>query len=185
MSRLALLVAAAAAAKPKKRTATPGLVLASFGDGPKYEGTLAYFRDHAKHLGFTSTLLWGLKDVERDPFFRANLTHLGRMGTRRPLCAGFKALMLKRALESAGEGGYVFWADASRYFDYASRPVKKGIARRAVEALDGGDALGFVAGCGAKTARAAPTLAHVFVEAPSLKALFPGVDAARVAACRE
>ena len=57
--------------------------------------------------------------------------------------------------------------------------MKKGIARRAVEALDGGDALGFVAGCGAKKARAAPTLAHVFVEAPSLKALFPGVDAAR------
>ena len=128
-----VLVAAAAAAKPKKRTATPGLVLVSFGDGPKYEGTLAYFRDHAKQLGFTSTLLWGLKDVERDPFFRANMTHLNRMGTRRPLCAGFKALMLKRALESAGEGGYVFWADASRYFDYASRPVKKGIARRAVE----------------------------------------------------
>ena len=174
-----VLVAAAAAAKPKKRTATPGLVLASFGDGPKYEATLAYFRDRAAHLGFTATLLWGLKGVERDPFFRANLTHLGRMGTRRPLCAGFKALMLKRALESAGEGGYVFWADASRYFDYASRPVKKGIARRAVEALDGGDALGFVAGCGAKKARAAPTLSHVFVEAPSLKALFPGVDAAR------
>ena len=39
-----VLVAAAAAAKPKKRTATPGLVLASFGDGPKYEATLAYFR---------------------------------------------------------------------------------------------------------------------------------------------
>ena len=178
-SPFVLVVGAAAAAKPKERTATPGLVLASFGDGPKYEATLTYFRRNAAHLGFTSTLLWGLKDVERDPFFRANLTHLGRMGTRRPLCAGFKALMLQRALESAGEGGYVFWADASRYFDYASRPVKKGIARRAVEALDGGDALGFVAGCGAKKARAAPTLAHVFVEAPSLKALFPGVDAAR------
>ena len=173
-----VLVAAAAAAKPKKRTATPGLVLVSFGDGPRYEGTLAYFRDRAEHLGFTSTLLWGLKDVERDPFFRANLTHLRRMGKRRPLCAGFKALMLRRALETAGEGDYVMWADATRYFDYAARPIKKGIARRAVGALGGGDALGFVPACGARTARAAPTLAHAFAEAPSLEALFPGVDAA-------
>ena len=129
MRAAALALLAGAGAKK------PGLTLVSFGDGPKYEGTLAYFRDRAAHLGFTSTLLWGLRDVERDPFFRANMTHLGRMGTRRPLCAGFKALMLKRALDSAGEGDHVFWADASRYFDYASRPVKKGIARRAVEAL--------------------------------------------------
>ena len=51
-----VLVAAAAAATPKKRTATPGLVLASFGDGPKYEGTLAYFRARAAHLGFSKTV---------------------------------------------------------------------------------------------------------------------------------
>ena len=190
-----------------------GITLVSFGDGPRYEATLAYFRRNAAHLGFTATLLWGSKDVERDLVFRANLTHLNRMG-RRPYCAGFKALMLWRALESAGEGDYVFWADASRYFDYAARPMKKGIARRAVEALargcveinqcvssaieqasrrwrderavnlistqarGPGDALGFVAGCGTRTARAAPTLAHALVEAPSLEALFPGVDAA-------
>jgi len=163
-------------------TAKKGLVLVSFGDGPRYEGTLAYFRDRAEHLGFTSTLLWGLKDVERDPFFRANLTHLRRMGKRRPLCAGFKALMLRRALETAGEGDYVMWADATRYFDYAGRPVAKDTARRAVEALarGPGDALGFVAGCGTRTARAAPTLQHALVESPALAALFPGVDAARV-----
>jgi hypothetical protein len=89
-----------------------------------------------------------------------------------------QALMLRRALQSAGEGDYVFWADASRYFDYAARPIKKCIARRAVGALGGGDALGFVPACGARTARAAPTLAHAFAEAPSLEALFPGVDAA-------
>ena len=89
MLRRAAALALLAGAGAKKT----GLVLVSFGDGPKYEATLAYFRDHAKQLGFTSTLLWGLKDVERDPFFRANLTHLIKMGTRRPYCAGFKALI--------------------------------------------------------------------------------------------
>ena len=42
--------------------------------------------------------------------------------------------MLWRALENSEEGDYVMWADATRYFDYATRPIKKGIARRAVEA---------------------------------------------------
>ena len=202
MSASAVLTRAAAlallAGAGAKKTS---ITLVSFGDGPRYEATLAYFRRNAKHLGFTSTLLWDRAEVERDPFFRANLTHLIKMGTRRPYCAGFKALMLRRALESAGEGDYVFWADASRYFDYAARPIKKGIARRAVEALargcveinqcvssaieqasrrwrderavnlistqarGPGDALGFVAGCGTRTARAAPTLAHALVEA--------------------
>ena len=86
-----VLVAAAAAAKPKQRTATPGITLVSFGDGPRYEATLAYFRRNAKRLGFTAALLWDRAEVERDPFFRANLTHLIKMGTRRPYCAGFKA----------------------------------------------------------------------------------------------
>ena len=210
----AVLLRAALALLAGARAKKAGITLVSFGDGPRYEGTLAYFRRNAAHLGFTATLLWGSKDVERDPYFKRNLTHLRHMGTRRPYCAGFKALMLWRALESAGEGDYVFWADASRYFDYAARPMKKGIARRAVEALargcveinqcvssaieqasrrwrderavnlistqarGPGDALGFVAGCGTRTARAAPTLSHAFAEAPSLEALFPGVDAA-------
>ena len=173
-----LMRAAALALLIKASAKKTSITLVSFGDGPRYEATLAYFRRNAAHLGFTATLLWGSKDVERDPYFKRNLTHLIKMTTRRPYCAGFKPLMLFRALQNAGEGDYVFWADASRYFDYASRPIKKGIARRAVEALDGGDALGFVPACGARTPRAAPTLSHAFAEAPSLKALFPGVDAA-------
>ena len=136
MSATAVLMRAAALALlAGARAKRPGLTLVSFGDGPRYEGTLAYFRRNAAHLGFTATLLWDRAEVERDPFFRANLTHLRRMGTRRPYCAGFKALMLWRALENSEEGDYVFWADATRYFDYAARPLKKGIARRAVEAL--------------------------------------------------
>ena len=130
----AVLLRAALALLAGARAKKAGITLVSFGDGPRYEATLAYFRRNAAHLGFTSTLLWGSKDVERDLVFRANLTHLNRMG-RRPYCAGFKALMLWRALENSEEGDYVMWADATRYFDYGSRPLKKGIARRAVGAL--------------------------------------------------
>ena len=129
MRAAALALLAGAGAKKTRIT------LVSFGDGPRYEATLAYFRGHARALGFTSTLLWGKAELEADPYFKRNLTHLGGMGSRRPYCAGFKALMLRRALENSEEGDYVMWADATRYFDYAARPIKKGIARRAVEAL--------------------------------------------------
>ena len=108
VGKAVLMRAAALALLAGARAKKPGLTLVSFGDGPRYEATLAYFRAHAKHLGFTSTLLWDRAEVERDPFFRANLTHLNRMGTRRPYCAGFKALMLWRALENSDEGDYVF-----------------------------------------------------------------------------
>ena len=86
----AVLLRAALALLAGARAKKAGITLVSFGDGPRYEATLAYFRRNAAHLGFTATLLWGSKDVERDLVFRANLTHLNRMG-RRPYCAGFKA----------------------------------------------------------------------------------------------
>ena len=164
--------------------AAPGLVagkavnltLVSFGDGPRYAGTLAYFRENAAALGFTSTLLWNRTHVERDPFFRANLTHLVELEAHRPYCAGFKALMLWRALQHAGEGDSVVWADATRHFDYAAHPVSPMVARRAVERLNG-DALGFVTRC--RTPRDAPSLAHALEASPALGAFFPDINAIR------
>ena len=63
--------------------------------------------------------------------------------------------------------------------DDAAIQDERAVSLISTQARGPGDALGFVPACGAKTPRAAPTLSHAFVEAPSLKALFPGVDAAR------
>ena len=70
---------------------------------------------------FNRTLLWGAKELSRDPIFaqqlRASIAHSrSNVSSRRPYCAAFKPLVLWRALQQACEGDYVLWADSSAHF---------------------------------------------------------------------
>jgi len=93
------------------------VTLTSFAYGELYTPALEYFRSHAPKLGFSNSLLWNKTDLESDPLFAGNMTHLltlqnelrfpSNVTRSRAYCCGFKALMLWRAMEKSNTGDYV------------------------------------------------------------------------------
>ena len=151
--------------------------------------TLHYFRANATRLGFNGTLLWTKADLQSDPIFASNLTHLLDLQNEtttplelqakaRPYCAGFKALMLWRGMQMSEPGDYVMWADATRHFDYSQRKPARATIQAVMERLqqDGHtDAFGFVWGC-RNSSWAYSTLQHQIKYSPTLVRFFPLVD---------
>ena len=80
-------------------------------------------------LGFAKIFTWRDAEVAKAVAASPVLAGVALQGQghahNRPHCAAFKPLLLLLAMEQLGEGDYVVWADASKYFNYSSTPQQR------------------------------------------------------------
>lgn len=106
----------------------PSSTLVSFAQGQVFERSLAKFNMTYRRAGFDHAELYDLSRLRSDPLFSQHAKTLDvadriSMATKqyhpsnRPYCGAFKAVAMWRALLNAKQGGYVMWADASRWAD--------------------------------------------------------------------
>ena len=103
------------------------VTLISYARGEAYEASLKLMQVAANSSTLSELMLWTDKELLEDPLCRQNPEWLAKLETLsyqrlrgrmvRPYCLMVKPLMFLRALQrNLGNGGYVLWADASKYF---------------------------------------------------------------------